>query len=64
MICLAAERQDFYPRFVPVTVQENSDRKQKISAYFANKFLQAITRIEASDRDMAEEICGLLSGEG
>jgi hypothetical protein len=37
---------------------------KKFSAYFAGKFLQAIARIEASDRDMAEEICGLLSGEG
>jgi hypothetical protein len=37
---------------------------KKFSAYFASKFLQAITRTEASDRDMAEEIRDLLSGEG
>jgi len=37
---------------------------KKFSAYFAGKFLQAITRIKASDRDMAEEIRDLLSGEG
>jgi hypothetical protein len=37
---------------------------KKFSAYFAAKFLQAIARIEASDRDMAEEIRDLLSGEG
>jgi hypothetical protein len=49
---------------VPIPLQENSDRRQKISAYFAAKFLQAIARIEASDRDMAEEIRDLLSGEG
>ena len=64
MIGPAAGRQDFYPRFVPIPLQENSDSVQKFSAYFAGKFLHAIAWIEASDRDMAEEIRDLLSGEG